>query len=123
MIEILDELAADMLLNGANSKQLKLINEAREKAIQDKFISVETQLPPLNESVLLCYQKGKTAHGNGEVGIFYTQGYLQDHGHEFNYRKGLVYYDYTNRLLQSLEAKTSKNRVISWKCLPKDENQ
>ncbi len=106
------------------------------EAAEPKWISVEDKTPEYNKQVLVKYLKGKE-----EV---ITQGYFQDVAQEtadicyksavergkFSengietveyWRKcgyGLTWFDYAGRQIQSLVAKTSKNRVITFMDLP-----
>jgi len=101
-----------------------------------KWISVEDKTPEYNKQVLVKYLKGKEE--------IITQGYFQDVAQEtadmcyksavergkFSengietveyWRKcgyGLTWFDYAGRQIQSLVAKTSKNRVITFMDLP-----
>lgn len=83
--------------------------------------SVVSDPPPLDVHVLLRYTKNKK--------VVFTEGYLQDRkaflsevypdaaerGTWDNY--GLIYYDYADRQIQDLTAK-SKNKVTHWCELP-----
>lgn len=92
-----------------------------------KWSKIEDKLPEFNKPILIKYIKGK----QGEV---ITQGYYQDEAQEIadrcsellgeenikiaeswrNNGYGLTWFDYSNRQIQALGAKTSKNKVIAW---------
>jgi hypothetical protein len=105
-------------------------------AAEPKWISVEDKTPEYNKQVLVKDLKGKE-----EV---ITQGYFQDVAQETadichksavergkfsengietveywrNCGYGLTWFDYAGRQIQSLVAKTSKNKVITFMDLP-----
>ena len=101
------------------------------------WISVKDKLPPISESrkepkhILIAYAKTKKssyAH-SGKTGLFMTQGYIicvsdeiksETHSKEFweNLGYGLCFYDYTDRQIQNLSAKASKNFVMYWSEMP-----
>lgn len=84
------------------------------------WINIEEKLPDLHENVLILYKKKKV--------YVMTEGFLADdaidcatasHSVEFwrSTGRGLTWYD-TQRQIQSLNAKTSKNKVTHWAILP-----
>lgn len=86
------------------------------------WMKIEEKKPEYHKQVLLKYLKGKR-----EV---ITQGYFCDYAQDCAERQltvefwrdrgyGEVYFDYSERQIQALNAKTSKNKVISWMEIPK----
>lgn len=101
-----------------------------------QWINIEEATPEYNKPVLLKYIKN-----NKEV---ITQGYFQDEAFEIAERqrkaserdgkvsvngieraefwrrngRGETYFDYADRQIQYLGAKTSKNKVIAWQEIP-----
>ena len=101
------------------------------------WIKISDEMPPESLDlqnplyVMLLYEKrGKSSYrSRGKKGIFVTQGYLIDDAKrcaseinpvEFwiNNGYGLTFYDYTDRQIQSMTAKASKNNVIAWSYMP-----
>ena len=83
------------------------------------FISVTDQMPPCDLPVLLKYKKGKKSRWNGQTGIFYTQGYYrEDNPAYLNGATRKIWFDYTDRQLQDLDAPTSKNEIMEWAYIP-----
>ena len=76
------------------------------------FIPVTQELPTINKPVLIKYSKGKKSNWNGQTGIFYTQGYYQEECANDGCRR--IWYDYTDRQLQNLDANASKNKILEW---------
>ena len=94
-------------LNETSTEKIKASEETF------KFIPVEDDLPKFDTPVLLKYKKGKkSSYGQGNTGIFYTQGILKkiDFGHGVR----VEWQDYTDRLLQTVDAPTSKNEILAW---------
>lgn len=87
------------------------------------------ETPPLNTPLLLKIRKTKkSSYGQGATGEFIVQGYLTNdaendtdeiHTKEWWQERGygLCFYDYTNRLLQKLNAKNPTTIVIQWAIL------
>jgi hypothetical protein len=87
-----------------------------------------SEQPELRKRVLLKYKKGT-------LGPFLIEGYLTDVAHDLGKKDdidsgrhntefwrgcgyGLCYFDFSDRQLQSLTAKKSKNQVLEWALLP-----
>jgi hypothetical protein len=79
-----------------------------------------TEQPNFNEKLLILYEKGNKSRG-GNIGRFITQGILVDRAlelarpsHDEAFWRGagygLCWRDYTEREIQNLNAKTSKNK-------------
>lgn len=92
-----------------------------------KWFLVGKRVPEDEKMVLLCYIKGRPTR-RGNTGKFLTEGYRREiQGHSFDqatkewttYGTGeYEWYDYTDRLLSTEEAKSSQNEVTHWSELP-----
>ena len=96
-----------------------------------KWISIEKQMPPENTNIMLYYNKGKKSTYGGKLGGFVVQGYLFDEAKRLakvedgldaqfwrDHGRGLTFFDYTERQIQSLMAKKSTNKVTHWAKMP-----
>lgn len=91
-----------------------------------KFKSTDSEIPEKGRKVLIQYIKGYSPNRRGaEKGTYITQGYLIDDAErcaserdpvEFwrNCGYGLCWYDYSDRQIEALTAKSSKNKVVGW---------
>lgn len=80
------------------------------------WIKIEDQLPEYGKPVLLIYEKRKQSRG-GNIGWFVTQGVFIKTENKW---RGDTWEDYTNRQIQDVTAKTSKNKVLGWIYLPEN---
>lgn len=91
------------------------------------FTPIEEQLPEKGKKVLIQYIKGYSPTRRGaEKGTYITQGYLIDDAERAATERnpiefwrdscgyGLCWYDYSDRQIEALRAKASKNKVIGW---------
>lgn len=101
-----------------------------------QWIKVEDQKPEYHKQVLLKYIKGKReviiqgyfcdyAQDIADMNLKASKerGKLSDNGIETvefwrNAGRGETYFDYAERQIQALNAKTSKNKVIAWMEIP-----
>jgi len=73
-----------------------------------------SELPEIGKPVLLKYKKGSKSYYTGQKGEFLTQGYYLEKKFDWDPILRRVWYDYTDRQIQDLNAKGSKNEVIEW---------
>lgn len=92
------------------------------------WIDINEKMPPLTtdrndiKHIVIAYAKtGKNYCSYlGQKGLFMTQGYMfQKPGENLDgSEKNIVFYDYTDRQIQNLNAKASKNKVMYWAEMP-----
>lgn len=86
------------------------------------WIDINVQMPPVTKDrndikhIIIAYAKtGKNYWSYlGQKGLFMTQGYLFQDCED----KPIIFYDYTDRQIQNLSAKASKNMVMYWAEMP-----
>lgn len=100
-----------------------------------KWIDINDRLPKYHQKVLVYYEKGKGRNTDKQSVII--QGYFCDYpqdiadGHKdtkqsngverrsfWSEHYGFTWFDYAERQIQDLSAKTSKNKVTHWMPLP-----
>jgi len=87
------------------------------------WYKVEDRLPEDDKMILLCYRKGRPTR-RGRLGVFITEGYRREttrHSYDHTTKEWFAtgtgeyeWYDYTDRLLSTEEAKNSHNEVTHW---------